>query len=175
MSSGVGPREHDVRLLLTSLARRFPADAHADVLAEVDRTAFYVWLVTSRKGTDGDVCDVGGGIGLFALGCAALGMRSTLVDVDPRRPEDLIAEHSVHLVLADVVEDTVEFEPDSFDAVTCFHTIEHLHHSPKPAFHRFAAALRPGGIFVLGGPNCVNLRKRPTVPLGRGKWSSMES
>src|SRR5262249_24776676 len=33
--------------------------------------------------------------------------------------------------------------------------------------------LKPGGRFVLGCPNCVNLRKRITVPFGIGKWSEM--
>jgi hypothetical protein len=32
--------------------------------------------------------------------------------------------------------------------------------------------LKPGGLFFLGVPNCVFLRKRITVPLG--KWSSMD-
>ena len=36
-----------------------------------------------------------------------------------------------------------------------------------------ARCLKPGGRFVLGVPNCVNLRKRITVPLGIGKWSRM--
>jgi hypothetical protein len=35
------------------------------------------------------------------------------------------------------------------------------------------AKLKPGGRFVLGVPNCVNLRKRLTAPLGSGKWSSI--
>lgn len=34
--------------------------------------------------------------------------------------------------------------------------------------------LKPGGRFVLGVPNCVNLRKRLTVPLGYGKWSGFD-
>jgi len=34
--------------------------------------------------------------------------------------------------------------------------------------------MNPLGRFVLAVPNCVNLRKRLTVPLGRGKWSSMK-
>lgn len=34
--------------------------------------------------------------------------------------------------------------------------------------------LKPGGVFILNGPNCVSLRKRMTVPLGYGTWSSMD-
>jgi SAM-dependent methyltransferase len=51
--------------------------------------------------------------------------------------------------------------------------MEHWHNSPKRLFAEVARALRPGGLFLLGVPNCVNLRKRLTVPLGVGKWSAM--
>jgi hypothetical protein len=51
--------------------------------------------------------------------------------------------------------------------------MEHWHHSPKALFGQLMRALRPGGLFFLGVPNCVNLRKRLMVPLGRGKWSPM--
>jgi len=38
----------------------------------------------------------------------------------------------------------------------------------------WVTALKPGGLFFLGVPNCVNLRKRLTVPFGNGKWSQMQ-
>ncbi len=60
------------------------------------------------------------------------------------------------------------------DAVTSYHFLEHLHSSPKELFRSLVATLKPSGIFVLAGPNCVNLRKRITVPFGRGTWSSMD-
>jgi SAM-dependent methyltransferase len=45
--------------------------------------------------------------------------------------------------------------------------MEHWHRSPKALFHEALTWLRPGGLLVIGVPNCVNLRKRLTVPLGR--------
>jgi len=33
--------------------------------------------------------------------------------------------------------------------------------------------LNEDGVFVLAAPNCVNIRKRFTVPFGRGEWSAM--
>jgi SAM-dependent methyltransferase len=59
--------------------------------------------------------------------------------------------------------------------VTTFDSMEHWHHSPKRLFRQVGKQLlKPGGRFVLAVPNCVNLRKRLSVPLGVGKWSSME-
>jgi len=46
--------------------------------------------------------------------------------------------------------------------------------SPKPVFAAVMRTLRPGGLFVLAGPNCANLRKRITLLLGRGKWGAMQ-
>jgi SAM-dependent methyltransferase len=62
---------------------------------------------------------------------------------------------------------------DSIDVFTSFDSMEHWHASPKALFRQCRRALRPGGLFLLGAPNCVNLRKRISVPLGRGKWTSM--
>ena len=65
------------------------------------------------------------------------------------------------------------FPNRSLDVVTTFDSMEHWHHSPKRLFASVMEALKPGGLFVIGGPNAVNLRKRITVPLGRGKWTEM--
>jgi hypothetical protein len=35
-------------------------------------------------------------------------------------------------------------------------------------------SVKRGGIFILGVPNRANLRKRLSVPVGYGKWSSMK-
>jgi SAM-dependent methyltransferase len=64
---------------------------------------------------------------------------------------------------------------ERFDIVTTFDSMEHWHHSPKRLFRQVGdQLLKPGGRFVLGVPNCVNVRKRFSVPLGIGKWSNME-
>jgi hypothetical protein len=52
--------------------------------------------------------------------------------------------------------------------------MEHWHHSPKKIFHSIKLWLKHNGLFVLGVPNCVNLRKRLTIPFGYGKWTSMK-
>lgn len=61
-----------------------------------------------------------------------------------------------------------------FDAITSFDSMELWHHSPSKLFFEITSQLKPGGVFRLGVPNCVNLRKRLTVPLGFGKWSAMQ-
>jgi SAM-dependent methyltransferase len=170
-----------VAATLERVLERFPAEIRSGQLMQVARLAFEVSLVADRVPKGGRVCDIGGGWGSFALGCAALGYRTTLVDdfLDQGFAEGtsaamraLYAEYGLEVVARDVVRQGLDFAEGSLDAVTLFDTIEHWHGSPKRALHDAVRALRPGGLMVIATPNCVNLRKRLTVPFGRGKWSS---
>ena len=145
------------------------------------KEAFHVRLVLSCAGRDVSICDLGGGWGLFSAGCGRLGMKSIMIDdfLDPGRMVDadrrhrIVTECPVEFIRRDLIEEGIEFADDSIDVFTSFDSMEHWHHSPKSLFHQVRRALRPGGWFVLGVPNNVDLLKRITVPLGRGDWSSM--
>ena len=177
-----GPAEERIKRVLHEIAAEYPADLHSGQRADIDRIAFNIGLVVARTREDARVCDIGGGVGMFSVGCAALGMTAHLVDdfndtVNKLHGEDMLALHKqrgVHVIRCDVVSEPLDLETDSFDAITSFDSMEHWHNSPKSLFHRLTGALAPGGIFVVGVPNCVNLRKRLSVPLGSGKWSSMD-
>jgi SAM-dependent methyltransferase len=168
-----------------SIAREYPAALAEQHLKDVPRVVFHIQRILGATGPRGSVCDIGGGLNLFSLGCAVLGLDATLVDDFSDNPPFIYDEiysafltlqrrYGVKLVRADVVRDQPEFPPSSFDAVCSFHSMKHWHHSPKAFFRGVAQSLKPGGLFLLCGPNCVNLRKRITAPLGRSNWSSME-
>ena len=170
---------------LRTIAEEYPPELVAAELRDVARIAFNISLalgpdLEARKGLE--VCDLGGGIGLFSAGCAGLGVkRMVLIDdfsdpVNFRVGEsvlDLHRRHGVEVVSRDVVASGIADLPGPFDVITTFDSMEHWHNSPKALFAQVVDKLKPGGVFVLGVPNCVNLRKRITVPLGRGKWSQM--
>lgn len=168
--------------VLSDIARQYPPELVDAQLRDVPRIAFNISLVTAEHGTRCRVADLGGGIGMFSVGCAALGMDAVLVDdfedaVNLQHgggPLALHAKYGVTVVKRNVVQDSLDFAPASFDTITTFDSMEHWHNSPKRLFHDVAGALRPGGLFVLGVPNCVNLRKRISVPLGIGSWSLMQ-
>lgn len=172
----------DIPALLHHIADEYPEGLRAAEKADVDRIAFHLSTVIGEIGARGVLCDIGGGIGLFSVGAAALGMQAILVDdfgddVNSVHGQAALAahrRHGVRVVSADATTDDLGFAEESLDAVTSFDSIEHWHSSPKPVFHRLMRALRPGGVFFIGVPNCVNLRKRISVPLGSGKWSVME-
>lgn len=146
------------------------------------RVAHDVELAVSHVPPGGTVVDVGGGYGLFALACARAGLRAILIDdfLDLEalgmlpRISQLCEREGVELRQMDVLRDPLDLEPNSVDAATCFHVLEHLPSSPKPLFEQMCTALRPSGFLVLAAPNAVNLRKRVAVALGRQGWSSLE-
>ncbi len=174
--------EAAIRARLRDLARQYPEPLVPGQLQDVPRIAFHLKVVLDRVGEGGRIADIGGGLGMFSLGAQALGRRAVLVDdfsdpVNAEQGEAALAPHrklGVEILSRDVIERGVEFAPASLQAVTSFDSMEHWHHSPKKLFRQLIEALTPAGWFLLVVPNCVNLRKRLTVPLGRGSWSSME-
>jgi SAM-dependent methyltransferase len=166
---------------LLAIAREYPEPLVAEQLRDVPRCAFHLSLLAGVP--DGArVADIGGGVGLFSPGAAALGYQAVLVD-DFRDPVNLqhgdaaLAPHrsrGVEIISRDVIADGTEFAPASLDAVTSFDSLEHWHHSPRDLLRQLTRALKPGGLLILGAPNRVNLRKRVSTLLGRGAWSSFE-
>jgi SAM-dependent methyltransferase len=168
--------------LLHGIADEYPPALRAPQHADVRRIAYNITLAVGDRPKGSSIADIGGGLGLFSLGCAAIGMRTVLVD-DFRDPGNIkiaretLALHrrrGVEVKERDVIAEGVDLAPDSFDVITSFDSIEHWHHSPKALLHALVRALKPGGRLVIGAPNCVNLRKRISVPLGIGPWSTMQ-
>lgn len=172
------PRIHES---LGRLGSAYPAALANAVRSDFTRQAFHLEMALAKAGSSGRIADIGGGIGGFSLCCAYLGMEAHLVDDfgDPLdaglqgQALDLHRAAGVSVHHRDVVERGLPFAADSLDLITTFDSIEHWHHSPRRLLQQCVGSLRPGGWLVIGAPNCVNLRKRITVPFGRGSWSAM--
>jgi SAM-dependent methyltransferase len=181
VSEGAGKLSREkLKDLLHELALKYPPELHDYVFADLKRTAFHVDFVRRRMARNITLCDVGASHSLFPAACAALGMRVVVIDIydymSPARLEvfkNVFDPYCVQRIKCNCVTESIEFPEDTFDVVTSFDSIEHWHGSPKPALHALTRALRPGGLFFIGLPNCVNLRKRLTVPFGYGRWCSI--
>jgi SAM-dependent methyltransferase len=172
---------------LTKLAAEYPAQMVSQQRRDVARVAFNIGLVMAaarpRAAADLSICDIGGGVGLLSVGCAAVGFRRViLVDdfsdtINQEVGDSVFALHrryGVEVHSRDVIAEGIDDICAGVDVVTSFDSMEHWHHSPKRLFRAVIRGLNPGGVFVLGVPNCVNMRKRITVPFGVGKWSPMQ-
>jgi len=167
----------DLEALMLEIARAYPGENAANQIRDIPRIAAYMRLVVDRVGTNVRICDVGGGVGLFSVTCAALGMESYLLDdlsdaCNLQWGDALLAAHrryGVRVVKGDALAE-FPFGGGELDVITCWHMIEHLHNSPRRMLHAAVVALGASGLFVFAAPNCVNLRKRFAVPLGFAEW-----
>jgi 2-polyprenyl-3-methyl-5-hydroxy-6-metoxy-1,4-benzoquinol methylase len=124
-------------------------------------------------------CDFGGGLSLYPLIMACLGMNVTVVDL--YQASDSIAEkrmtkfklHGVQLISEDLYQAVVP--NNTFDGVSMFETIEHLPHSPKPVLEKMVASLKRGKRFILSVPNICRIENRFRMLSGRnpmGKYKA---
>jgi 2-polyprenyl-3-methyl-5-hydroxy-6-metoxy-1,4-benzoquinol methylase len=175
--------ENEIKAVLEEVVLAYPSEMQAAQKNDITRIAFNIHLALGNKlATSSAICDIGGGVGLFAPGCAALGMKALLIDdfSDPINeslgdaPFQVHRKFGVQVMSRDVIRDGVADIDEQFDIVTTFDSMEHWHHSPKKLFSQVRhSLLKSGGRFVLCVPNCVNLRKRLSIPFGVGKWSPM--
>ncbi|MDD4933203.1 MAG: class I SAM-dependent methyltransferase [Methylacidiphilaceae bacterium] len=114
----------------------------------------------------GRLLDVGCGNGEFLRFMRELGW-----EVEGIEPDGRAAEQSTKFGLSvrqGGIED-VELQPDSYDAITLSHVIEHLL-DPRAALERCVTALRPGGVLVSFSPNPEGRNAR----MLRGIWRGLE-
>ncbi len=175
----------EIERTLREVANSYPiAWLAANRVKDIPRVAFQIRLALDGTTSNNvSVCDIGGGVGLFSIGCAALGMKVLVIDdFEEHRwywndgGADLHRKYGVSVICRDVLKMGVSDIDEHFDIVTAFDTMEHWHHSPKALFRQIREGLlKSGGHFVLGVPNCVNLRKRITALFGHNKWSGMDA
>jgi SAM-dependent methyltransferase len=172
--------------VLSAILNEYPPVLRRAFGPAVAKTAWHIDLVRKAVGERATVVDVGGAVSLFAPGCAALGMRTILIDDQFDDPYDrevgaakreaiarVIRSRGVLVMRRDIGTEGIGIPSESADAFTSFHVIEHLNRSPKAALHEMWKGLRPDGLLLIGAPNCANLRKRISALFGRSKWSSM--
>ena len=168
-----------LRRTLVELVDAYPAPLRSSQHDDVPRHLFHLEQVY-RPGTA--LADLGGGLGLFSPACATLGMATWLVDdfADPVNQSfdiDSLGIHrraGVRVISTRVLEWGRHFADASLDVVTCFDSLEHWHHSPRPVFREVRRVLRPGGILFFSTPNAANLRHRVKLLIGRSNWSHFE-
>lgn len=173
---------------LEKALKSYPKELQTKISRDIPRIYFNIQsgLQTQKNKSveDLSICDLGGGIGLFSVGCASHGFgRVVLVDdfedeINHKLGESILSVHKglgIEIYSRDVVKKGISDIEGKFDIITSFDSMEHWHDSPKKLFSGVYEKLNKGGVFVLGVPNCVNMRKRITVPFGYGKWSSMKA
>ncbi len=171
---------------LSDLFGGIPVDTILD-----ERNGFYLQLIdeAGELHEGKHLVDIGCGLSWLGPLASKLGMKVSLVDdfgggggVDNanRAPAMEMVERfrkdlPVAIIETDLLTEPLPFETGSVDILTCFHVLEHWHHSPKALFAEIHRVLRPGGHIVFATPNAANVRKRFAVITGINIWSPLDA
>lgn len=173
----------DIATLFDETRDLYPAKYQGILDVNRSRLIWQIENAVKRTKAGGTILDIGAGIVPFMLICQKLGFQTIVVDdledntyasSDTERVLNMFREAGVTVIQGDTFTDTADKIYDyKFDMVTSHDSMEHWHNSPKRLFHRLWENMNDGATLWVGVPNCVNLRKRITVPFGKGKWSTM--
>jgi SAM-dependent methyltransferase len=173
------------RVVSAKLTTNPPGDASLD-----PRLEFYIALLAGqdclKRGLH--VTDLGGGTSWFIVVLAQMGLDATLVDdfwggghmeaAIYRQNELAVLEQfeklGVRIHSQDLISKPLPMADESQDVITCFHTLEHWHNSPKKLFGEIRRVLRPGGHVIFATPNVVNLRKRLYASAGKNPFANLD-
>lgn len=99
--------------------------------------------------SSGSLLDIGAGTGFFLHYMQKKGWQVTGTEVNEAARALASAERGLSLLPAG---DLFSLPPRSFDVITLWHVMEHLH-DPGKFWHEFTRLLRPGGTLIIALPN----------------------
>jgi SAM-dependent methyltransferase len=171
--------EHDIA---GWLARHHPSLLISDPVDVVERSLGYHIALTYRRA--GVLVDLGGGVNAVNGFLSELGMQVTVIDllneyypfstVNATVSNEVayLSQMGVRFVEADLTSVDLRsfFDVRTVDVVATYHTLEHLHHSPKILLESAIDILKTGGTLVIEVPNAANLIKRAKLATGRTNY-----
>src|SRR5882762_8060738 len=81
MQQGITPNpKTDLEALLRKIIQEHPPEVATIRMRDIPRVRFQIEFIQKHRPDAKVICDVGGGISIFPLACAALGMETIVVD-----------------------------------------------------------------------------------------------
>ena len=113
------------------------------------------------------VLDVGSGNGLLIALLKMLGHEALAVDLWDRSSDTLYLNHDIPFQVCNIEADSLPFDSESLDAVSCCQAFEHFTHSHLKPLLEMKRVLRPGGVLEIDVPNAVSYRNRSRMLRGK--------
>jgi 2-polyprenyl-3-methyl-5-hydroxy-6-metoxy-1,4-benzoquinol methylase/rRNA maturation protein Nop10 len=134
-----------------------PRESPAPPARQVQRGKRHARRLTQFAGTPGRLLDVGAGDGYLVHAAKELGWNVEGLEFSVPRIQRAKRWFDVDLQRHDLFE--APFEKQSFDALTMFQLIEHVH-DPRALIQRAGELLRPGGLLAMSTPNVLTYRRK---------------
>ena len=108
------------------------------------------WEVLSQYQSGGTILDLGCSSGGFLAGLSNSSWRRYGIEMSDAVAKMARTKSGAEVFVGDIVD--APFAAESFDAITCFHVLEHLY-QPQAVFKKVSEWLKPDGIFYMMVPN----------------------
>ena len=108
------------------------------------------WEVLSQHKSGGTILDLGCSTGEFLAGLKDSSWALYGIEMSDEVAKKAEARCGANVFVGDILD--APFRPGSFDAITCFHVLEHLY-QPREVLVKVSEWLKPGGIFYMMVPN----------------------
>lgn len=113
------------------------------------------------------VLDAGSGNGLLLALLKMLGHEVYAIDLFDNSNADVYVRHTIPFQICNIEADSLPFESDFFDAVSCCQALEHFTHSHLPPVMEMRRVLKGGGVIELDVPNATGFRNRSRMLRGK--------
>ena len=108
------------------------------------------WDVLLQHKTSGAILDLGCSAGGFLAGLKGSAWKLYGIEMSGYAATEARAKSGAEVFVGDILD--APFPPGSFDAITCFHLLEHVY-QPREVLAKVFEWLKPGGVFYLIVPN----------------------
>jgi 2-polyprenyl-3-methyl-5-hydroxy-6-metoxy-1,4-benzoquinol methylase len=108
------------------------------------------WEMLSQYKTSGAILDLGCSAGGFLTGLRNSYWKLYGIEMSEAVAKKAQARSGAEVFVGDILD--APFPSEQFDAITCFHVLEHLYH-PRDVLEKVFEWLKPGGIFYVNVPN----------------------
>jgi len=109
----------------------------------------YNWVTSALGQSTGSLLDIGAGTGYFAKYMQDHGWK--VIGLEPDETARKVGNEKLGLELHPM-ESLKSLQPHSFDVITLWHVLEHVHEI-SAYMHHFHSLLKPGGVLVIAVPN----------------------
>lgn len=134
-----------------------PRESAAPPERQVRRGVRHARRIHKYAGKPGRLLDVGAGDGYLVHAAKEIGWQAEGLEFSVPRIQRAKRWFNIDLQRHDIFE--APFAPGSFDALTMFQLIEHVH-DPVAIIRRAHELLKPGGILAMSTPNVLTYRRK---------------
>jgi SAM-dependent methyltransferase len=142
-------------LELTELEKFYKDDAYCGFSDQlnVDRYNEYAGFV--KKHCHGKVYEIGSGLGLAAIALKKSGVDVVATDIFPNNSLSTFEKFKISIPVESLNVNHIEKADGSVENYCLYQVMEHIE-NPKKAVDEIYRTLKPGGLFILVGPNLIS-------------------